>query len=126
MTPEHNDALHRVQRAHPDVRWVEEDGSVILYREESKRFIYLVLGGSLIEEDAMAALAELDAEILAQKMAKIEEAEARIAAEELEEAGGPVDVRVDGIVLVARPAVAAPGPVVVDMPKKARAKKARE
>ena len=119
MTPEHNDALHRVQRAHPDVRWIEEDGSVILYREDSKRFIYLVLGGSLIEEDAMAALAKLDAELLNQ-------AEARIAAEELEEAGGPVDVRVDGIVLVARPAVAAPDPAVVDMPKKARAKKARE
>jgi len=63
MTPEHNDALHRVQRAHPNVRWVEEDGSVILYREDSKRFIYLVLGGSLIEEDAMAALAKLDAEL---------------------------------------------------------------
>ena len=63
MTPEHNDALHRVQRAHPYVRWIEEDGSVILYREDSKRFIYLVLGGSLIEEDAMEALAKLDAEL---------------------------------------------------------------
>ncbi len=63
MTPEHNDALHRVQRAHPHVRWIEEDGDIILYREESKRFIHLVVGGVLFESEALAALAALEAEI---------------------------------------------------------------
>lgn len=86
MTPEHNDALHRVQRAHPNVRWIEEDGSVILYREDSKRFIYLVLGGSLLEEDAMEALAKLDAEL----------------------AGAPVEPEPDPVVTIGKRARAKP------------------
>lgn len=61
MTPEANDALHRVQAAHPYVKWVEEDGDVILYREDSKAFIFLVMGGALLEEKAMADLEALDA-----------------------------------------------------------------
>lgn len=59
MTPEVNEALHRVQRDFPDVRWVEDDGDVILYREGSPRFYFLTEGGALREDDVRA---ELDGE----------------------------------------------------------------
>lgn len=63
MTPEANDALHRVQALHPYVKWVEDDGDVILYREDSKAFVFLVMGGALVEEKALAELEALAAEL---------------------------------------------------------------